>query len=122
MAPVFGSLLSRVPGLRRKSTGSNGKGQLPADVRDYLTKEFKLLPEDIKELRCIERPESFGLSARRFIRIFDAAKAREQGIVISKSRDLDRHPDLVLYYGRLGKRGVSYLKREQRVDSFRKKK
>jgi len=117
MAGVVG-LLKRVTGKRP----AEGEDQRPLsdEVQAYLVREFRLPPPDMADLRCVLRRESLG-SAVKLIRIFDAAKARRQGIAVRSFQDLGRHPDLILFYGRLSKRGVSYLKREYRTLSSRSK-
>ena len=106
MVPLFQGLLSKVTGLRKSSAKGKNNGRLSEVMQAYLVKEFKLLPENMADLRYVGRLDNF-------IRIFDVAKAREQGIVIKRYHDLDKHRELILYYGRIGTRGKCYLKREQ---------
>ena len=114
----YRQLMSKVPGLSKRAERKNNHGQLPENLKLYLTKEFKLSPEDMANLRYTARSESLGLSAEKLIRIFDATKAAAKGIVVRKYSDLNRHPELVSFYGRIPKRGRISLKRGQGVTSF----
>ena len=105
MATLFQELLSKVTGFRKRLAKGKDNGRLPEVMKAYLAKEFKLLPENMADLRYVH--------SGNLVRVFNAAKAREQGIVIKKFRDLDKHRELALYYGRIDNRGKSYLKREQ---------
>ena len=106
MTTLFESLLRKVAGWGKRLAERNGRGQLPEPVEVYLRKEFRLLPADMADLRYVGHSDNF-------VRVFNAAKAREQGIVIKKYRDLDKHRELALYYGRIDDRGKGHLKREQ---------
>lgn len=114
MIGLLGLLRSRVAGWPKGLAKRNGDRPLPEKVQAYLMKEFRLLPSDMESLRYMARTESIG-SQDRYIRIFDVTKVRDKGVTIKKYGDLERHPELVLFYGRLGKHGVSYLKREYRT-------
>ena len=111
MATLFKSLLDKVFGKEGKPAQRNGSEQLPEAIQAYLVKEFRLLPEDMGTLRCIQRRESFARSSAQFVRIFDGSKACEQGIVVDSFRDLDRYPELILFYGRYRKGESLHLKR-----------
>ena len=106
MATLFQGLLSKVTGFRKRLSKGKDNGRLSEVMQAYLAKEFKLLLESMADLRYVGRSDNF-------VRVFNAAKAREQGIVITKYRDLDKHRELVLYYGRIDNRGKGHLKREQ---------
>lgn len=114
MIGLLGLLRSRVAGWPKGLAKRNGARPLPEKVQAYLMKEFRLLPSDMENLRYVARPESVGSQAR-YIRVFDAAKVRDQGVTVKRYRDLEKHSELVLFYGRMDKRGVSYLKREYRT-------
>lgn len=110
MVTFYRSLLRRLAGWAKRSARRNDHGELPEAMQAYLTKEFKLLPEQMANFGYIRHREGF-------VRIFDAGKAREQGVAVKKYHDLGKHPELVLFHGRLPKRGTMYLKRAQGVTS-----
>ena len=103
MDTFYKSLLRSLAGWGKRLARRNEPGQLSDDMQAYLAKQFKLLPEEMADLRYVRR--------RDFVRIFDTAKAREQGVVVKKSSDLDNHSEFVLFHGRLRNRGVAYLKK-----------
>ena len=114
MIALLESLRNGVAGWPNRLTRRNGHRPLPEQVQAYLMKEFRLLPTDMEDLGYVARPESVG-SQDRHIRVFDVTKVRDKGVTVKRYGDLERHPELVMFYGRVGKRGVSYLKREYRT-------
>ncbi|MBL7164963.1 MAG: hypothetical protein ISS55_00595 [Dehalococcoidales bacterium] len=114
MIGLLGLLRSRVAGWPKGLAKRNGHRPLPEKVQAYLMKEFRLLPTDMENLRYVARTESIG-SKDMYIRVFDVTKVRDKGVTVKKYGDLERHSELVLFYGRMGKSGVSYLKREYRT-------
>jgi len=114
MIGLLGLLRRRVAGWPKGLAKRNGDRPLPEKVQAYLMKEFRLLPTDMENLRYVARTESIG-SKDMYIRVFDVTKVRDQGVTVKKYGDLERHSELVLFYGRLDKHGVSYLKREYRT-------
>lgn len=108
MAGSLGSILSRALRLVAAPIIGNGPRELQEDMEAFIRREFRLLPTEVAKLRYVARPGSYGL-----VRIFDMAKAREQGVNIRSFRGLDRHPELVLCYGNLTKHGAIYLKRAE---------
>ena len=91
----------------------SGSLQWPENVLAYLEKKFWLLPRDMVALRCVRRRGSFGGLPANFIRICDQAMACEQGIIIKGYRDLDKHPDLVLFEGHIFQDGTVHLRRRK---------
>jgi hypothetical protein len=104
MPTFFQELLSKITRFRKGLSKDKDNGRLSEVMQAYLVKEFKLLPENMADLRYVH--------SRNFVRVFNVAKAREQAIVIKKFRDLDKHRELSMYYGRVGPRGQCYLKRD----------
>ena len=101
MATLFKSLLGKVTGGDKRSAGRNGSRQLAENVLAYLKEEFRLLPIDVVALRCVSHRGSFAGMPAKFIRIFDGVKACEQGVAVESYRDLDKHPELVLFEGHI---------------------
>ena len=108
MTNLLGSTLGGVAGLARRMAARSGPRTLSGNVQAYVMKEFRLLPSETANLRCVARSSGF-------VRVFDAAKAREQGVTVKGYKDLDRYPELVLCYGNANKRGAVHLKREHRT-------
>ena len=93
MAGTFGALFSKIAGRGRHER------QLPQNIQDYLAGDFHLRPEDLALLRWVGRKELFGGERANLVRIFNGAKAHEEGVVVNSFDDLDNHPDLVLFEG-----------------------
>jgi hypothetical protein len=115
MATLFESLLSKVDGWGRGSAERNGRVHWPENMVAYLEKEFHLLPKDMVALRCVRRQSSFGGLPVTFVRICDLALACEQGITVKDYRDLDGHPELVLFEGYVLKDGTVHLRKKEAV-------
>jgi hypothetical protein len=108
------SLLNKVVGWGKWSAERNSRVQWPANVLDYLEKEFRLLPKDMATLRCVSsHMESFGGQPARFIRVFDSATAYKQNISIKSYHDLDKHPGLILFEGHIFNGGTVYLRSKE---------
>jgi hypothetical protein len=110
MTNFLNSLLDKVTG-RQKPAASNGQQTLRGDMQTYLVQQFQMTPEEVSSLRYVARTESRGPSSSVYVRVFDANQTQAQGITVSRYRDLDRHQELVLFYGRINKGKLSYLKR-----------
>ena len=104
MATLYQSLLGKLTGWKKRLMARDGHGQLPEVMQTYLAKHFKLLPEDMADLRYVRRLDGF-------VRVYNAAESRTQDVVVKKYHDLDRHPELVRFYGRLDRNRVPYLKK-----------
>lgn len=76
-----------------------------AALRQSLERDGLLATHDAASLQVVE--SSGGYSGRKvtFIRVFDAARAREIGVDVRAYADLDSHPDLVLRAGHVEKDG-----------------
>jgi hypothetical protein len=110
MYRFFDSVLNKVTG-KRPSAESNGHQALSENMQSYLVQQLKMKPTDMSSLRYVTRPASRGQASSRYVRIFDTTQVNAQGITVRKYQDLDRYQELVLFYGRLSKGKVSYLKR-----------
>jgi len=110
MINFLSPVLNKVKG-KQPSTGNNGHQTLHGDMQTYLMQQFRMEPVELVNLRYVSRQESLGSSSSMYLRVFDIEQAQTQGVTVRKYRDLDRCPELVLFYGRLHKGQVSYLKR-----------
>ena len=97
-------LLSKLGAGSKKPASGDEHGKLPEVMQTYLVKNFKLLPENMADLRYVMRSD-------RFVRVYDVVEARAHNLVVKNFHHLDKHPKLVLFYGRFPKRGSMYLKR-----------
>ncbi len=113
MATLFELLLNRVDGWGRGSARRKHRVQWPENMLDYLEKEFHLLPKDMVALRCVRRRGSFGGVPANFVRICDQVTASERGIMVRGYRDLDKHPELVLFEGHVFSGGMVCLKKRE---------
>ena len=100
MVTLYQSLLGKLTGWKRGLLARDGHGQLPEVVQTYLAKHFKLLPEDMVDLRYFR-------GSSGFVRVYDAAKAGAQGVIIKNYHDLDKHGELVRFYGHFYDRNKS---------------
>ena len=87
--------------------------QLPENVQTYLQREFRLSAEDMRPLRCIRRGGSFAGYPVTFIRIFDGERAYVDGQIIRDYRDLDRHPEFMLFEGHVFRDGIVCLNKKK---------
>jgi len=110
MTNFLSSVLNKVKG-KQPSAKSNGHQMLREDMQTYLMQQFRMEPAEMANLRYVARMESRGPSSSMYVRVFDANQVQAQGITISKYRDLDMHQELVLFYGRINKGKLSFLKR-----------
>ncbi len=110
MTNFLNSVLNKVTG-KQTSAESNGHQTLRGDMQTYLVQQFRMEPTEVANLRYVARPESLGSSSSMYLRVFDVDQAQAQGITVRKYRDLESYPELVLFYGRLSKGKVSYLKK-----------
>jgi len=110
MTNFLSSVLNKVKG-KQTSAGRNGHQTLRGDMQTYLVQQLRMEPAEVAKLRYVARTESRGPSSSVYVRVFDANQAQAQGITVSRYRDLDRYQELVLFYGRINKGKLSYLKR-----------
>lgn len=115
MAPDFESLVSNIVGWSKKSAQRNDCVYWPQHMLACLEEKFHLLPKDMAVLRCIGRQGLLGGLPVSFVRIFNRAKAYEQGIIVEDYRDLDKHPELVLFEGHILKNGTVHLRKKQSI-------
>ena len=113
MATRFESLLRKVDGWGRWPAERNGGVQWPKNVLAYLEKEFHLLPKDMAALRCVGHRGSLGGLSAIFVRVFAPEMAYEQGIIVNGYRDLDNHPELVLFQGHVFDDGTVRLRKKK---------
>ena len=109
MATTFKSLLNKMAQHNRKEL--HGSIQWPENVLAYMEKEYCLLPKDMVALRCVRRRGSFGGLPAYFVRVCDQVMAHEQGVILEGYRDLDKHPELVLFEGHVLESGPVYLRK-----------
>ncbi|HEY41966.1 MAG TPA: hypothetical protein G4O18_08970 [Dehalococcoidia bacterium] len=109
MANFLNSILDKVKG-KQTSIESNGHQVLRGDMQTYLVQQFRMDPMEVANLRYVARQESVGTSSF-YVRVFNPDQVRAQNITVRKYRDLDSYPELVLFYGRLNKGKVGYLKK-----------
>ncbi len=62
--------------------------------------------------RVVERQEKYSGRKVTQVRIFDPATAEARGVVVGAYADLDAHPDLVLWAGRVEQDGTVNLTRQ----------
>ena len=113
MATFFDSLLRQIAGWGKRSAERNGHRRLPENVEAHLRREFRLLPTDTVDLRCVKRGGLFSVYAVQYVRIFDRAKAHEQGVVIKGYSDLDKYPELMLFEGHIFDCGMVHLTKKK---------
>ena len=81
--------------------------KLPKPVQDYMKRKFNLPAEYLGILRCLKQT---GLNGKEeAISIFNPVRVRENRLVIKTVRDLKRYPEMVLFKGRIDRRGGVYI-------------
>jgi len=76
-----------------------------ATLRLSLERDGLLATRDAATLQVVESAGHYSGRKVTFIRVFDAARAREGGIDVRAYTDLDSHPELVLRAGHVEKDG-----------------
>jgi hypothetical protein len=72
------------------------------------------LPADVSHSSMLRVVESRGRYSGRkvlFIRVFDPARVAERAVIVRRYRDLDPHPSLVLWSGRVERDGIVAITR-----------
>ena len=111
------SLLRKVTSLSPPPTYTNGSSRWPENVLPYLENKFHLLPKEMLHLQCTRYQRKRNGMSMDFIRIFDRERAFEQGVNVRKYRDLDRHPQLVLFEGFILKNGTVHLHKKTLIEA-----
>lgn len=97
----------------KKSVEGNECLQLPENMVAYLEKKFHLLTKDMVALEWIGYEGASRGLLFSLVRISDRTKAYEQGAIVRHYRDLDKHPEVVLFGGHILKNGTVYVKKEE---------
>ena len=79
----------------------NGDPHWPANVLETLETKYHLLPWDLARLWYIRRKMLSNKVKTDSIFIYDWAKAYDDNISIKRYNDLNKHPDLLRYKGRI---------------------
>ena len=116
MINIFGWLLNKTA---KSSKGpARRNGHLPKGVCAHLEKQYQLSPEGMATFRCVECRGTFGGEPVKLLRVFDCAKAQEQGVVIRKYADLDKYIELVVFEGQSFRDGKTYLDRKKATSAI----
>ena len=107
------SILKKVASLSPQSANPNSGARWPQNVLPYLENKYHLLPKEMLHLQCTRYQKKNNGMPMNFIRIFDRERAWEQGVNIKKYRDLDGHPQLVLFEGFILKNGTVHLHKKE---------
>lgn len=62
-------------------------------------------------LQCVVQRGSLGGLPVNFVRLCDRTMTHERRVNVKSYRDLDKHPELVLYEGHIFKEGIVHLKK-----------
>lgn len=68
--------------------------------------------DPVTAFRVVERQEKYSGRNVTQVRIFDPSKAEARGVVVGAYDDLDAHPDLVLWAGRVEQDGTVNITRQ----------
>lgn len=83
--------------------------RLPRAIQEYMRRRFTLLPEYLELLRCfVYMGQVNGKQVSR-VSIFSPNKAREKKTLIKNIKDLEQHPELLLYEGYIDGEGNAYV-------------
>jgi len=96
----------------------NGKkkaSKLSPPVRHYLIDQFKLAPEYVDTLKCLESAQREDGRSLRIIQIFSPAMVSECLPKLRIPDDFQRHPEFVLYEGYVDERSVVHLSDRTRL-------
>ena len=73
--------------------------------------------DPVTTFRVVERQEKYSGRKVTQVRIFDPATAEARGVTVGAYGDLDAHPDLVLWAGRVEQDGTVSITRQAAVTS-----
>jgi hypothetical protein len=79
--------------------------KLPKPIQEYMHRKFKLTWEYINKLKCFESVKVIDEKNVRCICIYSPHLAQQQNISVMTTRDLNRHPEVVLYKGHIYENG-----------------
>ncbi len=113
MAYSFKPLLGKIVERGKKSVEGNDCVQLPENMIAYLEKRVHLLTKDMVALEWIGYEGASRGLLFSLVRISDRTKAYKQGVIVRHYRDLDKHPEVVLFGGHILKNGTVYVKKEE---------
>jgi hypothetical protein len=88
---------------------SGAARKVPGPASAYLTERFHLAHDYVDRLRCFEQEGVFHEAEARHLHIFDARLARELGLDIRSSADLERHPEVLGFRGYVDAAGRVYF-------------
>ncbi len=88
---------------------SGGARKVPGPASAYLRERFDLARDYVNRLRCFEQEGIFHEAEARHLHIFDARLARELGLAIRSSADLERHPEVLGFRGYMDAGGRVYF-------------
>jgi hypothetical protein len=100
MVNKFKAGLSKVSRLSRIII-KNGNHRWPANVLETLETKYHLLPRDLLRLWYVRRKILSDKVGTDSIFIYDWAKACDSNISVKRYNDLNKHPDLLRYRGRI---------------------
>ena len=83
--------------------------RLAKPVQEHMVRRFNLLPEYLNMLRYFEYDGVFRGEPVKQVRIFSPDMAKESGVTIRKSSDLEQHPEMLLFMGHIDGRGQVYV-------------
>ncbi|HZA25885.1 MAG TPA: hypothetical protein VFA32_25365 [Dehalococcoidia bacterium] len=98
--------------MKLKLWESSRSQSLPEPVRKTLSTQFRLMPEDIDQLRLLEKRGRFAERPVRFIRIFDPALMENNSAATLQYDDLLNtyaRRNALLFEGHIEKNGHVYL-------------
>ncbi|MFC2001542.1 hypothetical protein ACFLUZ_03440 [Chloroflexota bacterium] len=78
--------------------GGEGPKDIPSWIYMYLVTTLEVLPENLAELRSVQRTGFWESKTVTFIRIYDP-QASEEARQVKDFTSLDQYPELILYEG-----------------------
>jgi hypothetical protein len=83
--------------------------RLPKPIQEYMKARFKLLPEYLTLMRCFEYQGTVGNKEVSRVSIFSPANATEKHLMIITRKDLEQHPEMLLFEGYIDSQGKAYV-------------
>ena len=83
--------------------------KLPPPVQEYLRQRFMLRANYLRKLRCFEHDSIFREAPVKQVRIFSPDLAKQHGLKIGSTSDLEQHPELLLFLGHIDRQGQIYF-------------
>jgi hypothetical protein len=82
---------------------------LPEEAQRYLRRRFMLQREYINDLRCFESDGFFREQPVKKLLVFSPVLARKSHLAIRTGTDLEQHPEVMAFEGRMDDDGEVYF-------------